>query len=37
VPAIPVQVRNLEDANQAVDDLRAGRIIGRVALKPQDA
>ena len=35
VPAIPVQVRRLADANQAVDDLRAGKIIGRVALEPR--
>ncbi|MGI9484015.1 MAG: alcohol dehydrogenase [Hyphomicrobiales bacterium] len=32
VTAIPVDVRPLEDANEALDDLRAGKVIGRVVL-----
>ncbi len=32
--AIPVETRPLDQANTALDDLRAGRIIGRVVLTP---
>lgn len=34
VQSIPVEVRTLADANFAVEDLRQGRVIGRVSLKP---
>lgn len=34
VPPIPVQERPLEDANSALDELRAGRVLGRVVLVP---
>ena len=34
VPPIPTQVRPLEDANAALDALRAGKVVGRVVLKP---
>ena len=32
--AIPVEQRPLDQANSALEDLRAGRIIGRVVLTP---
>ena len=34
VPPIPLDVRPLDAAPQAIDDLRAGRVRGRVILKP---
>lgn len=34
VPPIPVEARPLSAANQALDDLREGRVLGRVVLTP---
>jgi D-arabinose 1-dehydrogenase-like Zn-dependent alcohol dehydrogenase len=34
VDPIPYQTRPLADASKTLDDLRAGRIIGRVVLTP---
>jgi alcohol dehydrogenase, propanol-preferring len=34
VQSIPVTVRPLDEANHAIEELRAGSILGRVALKP---
>ena len=34
LPALPLDRRPLETANQALDDLRAGRVVGRVVLMP---
>ncbi len=34
VAAIPVELRSLDQANSALDDLRAGKVIGRVVLTP---
>ena len=34
MPAVPLDRRPLEAANQAMDDLRAGRVVGRVVLIP---
>jgi alcohol dehydrogenase/propanol-preferring alcohol dehydrogenase len=34
LPAMPVATRSLDDASQALDDLRAGRVKGRAILKP---
>jgi len=34
VPPIPLDLRSLSQAAQALDDLRAGRVAGRVILKP---
>lgn len=34
VPEIPVQVRPLEDAQRTLDDLKQGRVVGRVVLRP---
>lgn len=34
VPRMPIEPRPLAAANGALDDLRAGRVIGRVVLKP---
>ena len=34
VTEIPVQTRALEDAQRTLDDLKAGRVVGRVVLKP---
>ena len=34
VPPIPVASRPLAEANQVLDELRAGKILGRVVLKP---
>jgi D-arabinose 1-dehydrogenase-like Zn-dependent alcohol dehydrogenase len=33
-PQVPIQERPLEDAQQSLDDLRAGRVVGRVVLRP---
>ncbi|ANP47490.1 alcohol dehydrogenase catalytic domain-containing protein [Candidatus Viadribacter manganicus] len=33
-PAPPMQERPLEEANSAIDDLRAGKVLGRVLLRP---
>jgi D-arabinose 1-dehydrogenase-like Zn-dependent alcohol dehydrogenase len=34
VPAPPMHERPLAEANSAIDDLRAGKVVGRVVLKP---
>ena len=34
VPAVPIRTRPLAEVGAALDDLRAGRIVGRVVLKP---
>ncbi|MEJ1158535.1 alcohol dehydrogenase [Prosthecomicrobium sp. N25] len=34
VPPLPIETRPLEAANAALDDLRAGRVMGRVVLTP---
>jgi D-arabinose 1-dehydrogenase-like Zn-dependent alcohol dehydrogenase len=34
VPGIPVQLRPLEAAQDSLDDLKAGRVLGRVVLQP---
>lgn len=34
VPAPPMHERPLSEANAAIDDLRAGKVLGRVVLKP---
>jgi D-arabinose 1-dehydrogenase-like Zn-dependent alcohol dehydrogenase len=34
VPPLPIQCRALEDANNVLADLRAGRVIGRAVLRP---
>jgi D-arabinose 1-dehydrogenase-like Zn-dependent alcohol dehydrogenase len=34
VPPIPIEVRPLDQAAQSLDDLRAGRVAGRIVLKP---
>ena len=34
MPKVPLDRRSLRDANQAMDDLRAGRVVGRVVLVP---
>jgi D-arabinose 1-dehydrogenase-like Zn-dependent alcohol dehydrogenase len=34
IPAPPMQERPLDQANRAIDDLRAGGVLGRVVLKP---
>jgi D-arabinose 1-dehydrogenase-like Zn-dependent alcohol dehydrogenase len=34
VPPIPLDVRSLSDAPRALDDLRAGRVSGRIILRP---
>ncbi|OQW55925.1 MAG: hypothetical protein A4S17_01190 [Proteobacteria bacterium HN_bin10] len=34
VPAPPINERPLAEANSAIDDLRAGKVVGRVVLKP---
>ncbi len=34
IAPIPVQTRPLEEANQALDDLRAGKVVGRLVLTP---
>jgi D-arabinose 1-dehydrogenase-like Zn-dependent alcohol dehydrogenase len=34
VPQIPIQKRPLEAAQDSLDDLKAGRVIGRVVLQP---
>jgi D-arabinose 1-dehydrogenase-like Zn-dependent alcohol dehydrogenase len=33
-PKIPIQTRPLEKATEALEDLKAGRIVGRVVLTP---
>jgi D-arabinose 1-dehydrogenase-like Zn-dependent alcohol dehydrogenase len=37
IAAIPIEERPLADAQQALDDLRGGRVIGRIALRPEPA
>jgi D-arabinose 1-dehydrogenase-like Zn-dependent alcohol dehydrogenase len=34
LPYVPARLRPLEEANAALDDLRAGRVIGRQLLGP---
>ena len=34
LPQVPIRTRPLEDVNDALNDLRAGRIVGRVVLTP---
>jgi len=34
IPAPPMHERPLSEANSAIDDLRAGKVLGRVLLKP---
>jgi D-arabinose 1-dehydrogenase-like Zn-dependent alcohol dehydrogenase len=34
IGAIPIATRPLKEANAALDDLRAGRVLGRVVLVP---
>jgi D-arabinose 1-dehydrogenase-like Zn-dependent alcohol dehydrogenase len=34
LPDVPLATRPLDQVNAALDDLRAGKIIGRVVLKP---
>ena len=34
IPPIPVATRPLEDVNAALNDLRAGKVVGRVVLTP---
>ena len=34
VPAIPVETRPLSAANAALEDLKAGKVVGRVVLTP---
>ena len=34
LPPVPVATRPLEDVNAVMDDLRAGKIVGRVVLTP---
>jgi alcohol dehydrogenase, propanol-preferring len=34
VDPIPVQTRPLDDAGKTLDDLRQGRVVGRVVLTP---
>jgi hypothetical protein len=34
VPPIPIVVLPLDQAAQSLDDLRAGRVAGRIVLKP---
>ncbi len=34
-PAVPIATRPLDDVNEALNDLRAGKIIGRVVLTPR--
>ena len=34
MPAVPIRTRRLEDVNETLNDLRAGKIVGRVVLTP---
>lgn len=34
VPPLPIEVRPLDQANSALNDLRSGKVLGRVVLKP---
>ncbi|MBN8921370.1 MAG: zinc-binding dehydrogenase, partial [Rhizobiales bacterium] len=34
VPGVPIRTRPLEDVNSALEDLRAGKVVGRVVLTP---
>jgi alcohol dehydrogenase, propanol-preferring len=33
-PAVPLRTRPLEEVNAALDDLNAGKVVGRVVLTP---
>jgi D-arabinose 1-dehydrogenase-like Zn-dependent alcohol dehydrogenase len=35
MPAVPIRTRRLEEVNAALNDLRAGKVVGRVVLTPQ--
>jgi D-arabinose 1-dehydrogenase-like Zn-dependent alcohol dehydrogenase len=37
LPDVPVATRPLSQVNAAMDDLRAGKIVGRVVLQPEPA
>ena len=34
MPPVPIRTRPLADVNEALNDLRAGKIVGRVVLTP---
>jgi D-arabinose 1-dehydrogenase-like Zn-dependent alcohol dehydrogenase len=34
VPSVPLHTRPLEDANAALNELKAGKVVGRVVLEP---
>ena len=34
MPPVPIRTRRLEDVNDTLNDLRAGKIVGRVVLTP---
>jgi propanol-preferring alcohol dehydrogenase len=34
MPGVPIRTRNLDEVNAALNDLRAGKIVGRVVLTP---
>ena len=34
MPPVPIRTRPLEDVNDALNDLRAGKVVGRVVLRP---
>jgi D-arabinose 1-dehydrogenase-like Zn-dependent alcohol dehydrogenase len=34
VPSVPLHERPLEDANAALNELKAGKVVGRVVLTP---
>jgi D-arabinose 1-dehydrogenase-like Zn-dependent alcohol dehydrogenase len=35
MPAVPIRTRRLDEVNAALNDLRAGKVVGRVVLTPQ--
>ncbi|HZN48820.1 MAG TPA: zinc-binding dehydrogenase, partial [Ramlibacter sp.] len=37
LPPLPLNLRPLADANQALDELRAGKVRGRIVLRPAGA
>ena len=34
LPPVPIRTRPLDDVNDALNDLRAGKVVGRVVLTP---
>jgi D-arabinose 1-dehydrogenase-like Zn-dependent alcohol dehydrogenase len=36
-PPVPIGTRPLAEVNEALNDLRAGKVVGRVVLTPQAA